>query len=77
MVGSSLNKACPAIAGREPKPASLIRFVAGVPMPRASNHRRNHGGSTRIPKAELTGIYGAMVERMSRKLMGDVLEPAT
>ena len=25
--------------------------------------------STRIPKAELTGIYGAMVKRMSRKML--------
>ena len=32
-------------------------------------------GNTRIPKAELTGIYGAVVKRMSRKLMGDVPEP--
>jgi alkylhydroperoxidase family enzyme len=32
--------------------------------------------NTRIPKAELTGIYGAMVKRMSRKLLGDVAEPA-
>ena len=31
--------------------------------------------STRIPKAELTGVYGAVVKRMSRKLMGDVPEP--
>ncbi len=31
--------------------------------------------NTRIPKAELTGIYGAMVRRMSRKLLGDVAEP--
>jgi alkylhydroperoxidase family enzyme len=31
--------------------------------------------STRIPKAELTGIYGAMVKRMSRKLFGEVPEP--
>ena len=31
--------------------------------------------STRIPKAELTGIYGAMVRRMSRKMLGDVAEP--
>ena len=31
--------------------------------------------NTRIPKAELTGIYGAMVKRMSRKMMGDVPEP--
>ena len=30
---------------------------------------------TRIPKAELTGIYGVIVKRMSRKLMGDVPEP--
>lgn len=32
--------------------------------------------NTRIPKAELTGIYGAMVKRMSRKLLGAVPEPA-
>ena len=32
------------------------------------------GSRTRIPKAELTGIRGAMVKRMSRKLMGDVPE---
>jgi alkylhydroperoxidase family enzyme len=31
--------------------------------------------STRIPKAELTGIYGAVVKRMSRKMFGDVPEP--
>ena len=31
--------------------------------------------NTRIPKAELTGIYGAMVKRMSRKMFGDVPEP--
>ena len=32
-------------------------------------------GNTRIPKAELTGVYGAVVKRMSRKMMGDVPEP--
>ncbi len=31
--------------------------------------------STRIPKAELTGLYGALVERMSRKMFGEVPEP--
>lgn len=31
--------------------------------------------NTRIPKAELTGIYGAVVRRMSRKMLGDVAEP--
>jgi hypothetical protein len=33
-------------------------------------------GNTRIPKAELTGVYGAIVKRMSRRLMGDVPELA-
>nr|EJJ01165.1 hypothetical protein JVH1_1291 [Rhodococcus sp. JVH1] len=32
-------------------------------------------GNTRIPKAELTGIYGAVVKRMSRKILGEVAEP--
>jgi len=31
--------------------------------------------NTRIPKAELTGVYGAVVKRMSRKMLGDVAEP--
>jgi alkylhydroperoxidase family enzyme len=41
--------------------------------------KRNAGGdmasNTRIPKAELTGIYGATIKRMSRKMFGDVPEP--
>ena len=28
--------------------------------------------STRIPKADLTGFYGALVKRMSRKMFGEV-----
>jgi len=32
--------------------------------------------NTRVPKAELTGIYGGMVKRMSTKMFGEVLEPA-
>jgi alkylhydroperoxidase family enzyme len=31
--------------------------------------------NTRIPKAELTGVYGAVVKRMSRKMFGTVPEP--
>jgi len=31
--------------------------------------------NTWIPKAELTGIYGAMIKRMSHKMLGDVAEP--
>ncbi len=30
---------------------------------------------TRIPMAEITGLYGAMVKRFSKKLLGDVPEP--
>jgi len=30
---------------------------------------------TRIPKAELRGVYGAIVKWMSRKMLGDVAEP--
>jgi alkylhydroperoxidase family enzyme len=32
-------------------------------------------GHTRVPKAELTGVYGAVVKRMSRKMLGEVAEP--
>ena len=31
--------------------------------------------TTRIPKAELTGVYGAIVKRMSRRMFGEVAEP--
>jgi alkylhydroperoxidase family enzyme len=31
--------------------------------------------SPRIPQAELTGLYGAVVKRMSRKMFGQVPEP--
>jgi alkylhydroperoxidase family enzyme len=31
--------------------------------------------ATRVPKAEITGLYGAMVKRFSKKLLGRVPEP--
>ena len=31
--------------------------------------------TTRIPKAEVTGVYGAIVKRMARRMFGDVPEP--
>ena len=31
--------------------------------------------NTRIPKTEITGLYGAIVKRFSRKMLGDVPEP--
>jgi alkylhydroperoxidase family enzyme len=33
-------------------------------------------GNTRIPRAELNGVYGAIVKRMSRRMFGVVLDPA-
>jgi alkylhydroperoxidase family enzyme len=30
--------------------------------------------STRIPKAEITGVYGAVLKKMSRKMLGEVPE---
>ncbi len=39
------------------------------------NLEENMASNTRIPKAELTGIYGGLVKRMSRKMLGDVAEP--
>jgi AhpD family alkylhydroperoxidase len=32
--------------------------------------------ATRIPKAEITGLYGYLLKRFSRKMLGDVPEPA-
>jgi AhpD family alkylhydroperoxidase len=32
--------------------------------------------TARIPKAEITGLYGYVLKRFSRKLLGDVPEPA-
>ena len=32
--------------------------------------------TSRIPKAEITGLYGYVLKRFSRKLLGDVPEPA-
>jgi AhpD family alkylhydroperoxidase len=32
--------------------------------------------TTRVPKAEITGVYGYLVKRFSRKMIGEVPEPA-
>jgi len=32
--------------------------------------------TTRVPKAEMTGPYGYLMKRLSRKMIGDVAEPA-
>jgi AhpD family alkylhydroperoxidase len=49
--------------------------AGGVFMPIASTGGRM-SSTTRIPKAEITGVYGWMVKRFSRRLLGEVPEPA-
>jgi alkylhydroperoxidase family enzyme len=41
-------------------------------MPNSSHEEDD---MTRIPAAELTGVYGALVKRMARKMVGEVPEP--
>src|SRR5690348_8105151 len=36
----------------------------------------NDMSDTRVPKAEITGLYGYALKRFSRKLLGDIPEPA-
>jgi alkylhydroperoxidase family enzyme len=36
----------------------------------------NMTSNTRVPKAEITGIYGSLLKRMSRKMIGEVPEGA-
>lgn len=31
--------------------------------------------STRVPKAQITGVYGALMKRISKKMLGEVAEP--
>ena len=32
--------------------------------------------NTRVPKTEITGIYGALVKKMTRKMLGEIPEAA-
>jgi alkylhydroperoxidase family enzyme len=32
-------------------------------------------GNTRVPNAEITGVYGAVLKRITRKMLGEVPEP--
>jgi alkylhydroperoxidase family enzyme len=40
------------------------------------DRRTNMTGNTRIPKAEITGIYGTLLKKMSRKMLGEVPDGA-
>lgn len=51
--------------GGRPVSSCSERVPRGGPM----------ASTTRIPKAQLTSIYGALVQRMNRKMFGEVPEP--
>jgi alkylhydroperoxidase family enzyme len=66
--------------GRSENPLFYLAGVTFGPRPVSPCQQQVTAGGimpshTRIPKAELTGIYGALVKRMSRKMLGDVPEP--
>jgi alkylhydroperoxidase family enzyme len=59
---------------------NIGRFVTFDTWSVSLCRKQSNGGdimssSPRIPKAELTGLYGAMIKRMSRKMFGEVPEP--
>ena len=44
-------------------------------MPKASSRRNHDQQHHPDPEGRVTGVYGAIVKRMSRKMLGDVPEP--
>src|SRR5262245_58359066 len=50
--------------------------AGGVFMARHPHEEEPMSRTTRIPRAEITGLYGYLLKRLSRKLLGDVPEPA-
>jgi alkylhydroperoxidase family enzyme len=59
------------------KSDSSVTFES-CPVSHGEKHVTTGGimtSSTRIPEAELTGLYGALVKRMSRKMFGEVPQP--
>jgi alkylhydroperoxidase family enzyme len=41
-----------------------------------NDRRTNMTSNTRVPKAEITGIYGILLKKMSRKMLGEVPDGA-
>jgi hypothetical protein len=53
-----------------------MRGAGGVFMSITSTGGASVARTPRIPKAEITGLYGFVPKRLSRKLFGEVPEPA-
>ena len=65
---------------RHPATVAISGFVSHSTHGRCLHSKQSNGGdimssSPRIPEAELTGLYGAVVKRVSRKMFGEVPEP--
>jgi alkylhydroperoxidase family enzyme len=53
-----------------------MRGSTGVFMAITSTRGAIMSSTTRIPKAEIAGLYGYLLKRLSRKMFGEVPEPA-
>jgi hypothetical protein len=69
-VGTDETQQCTAAAGGKFQLLCHIRRVVGVLCPEQPIEGDIMSSSLRIPKAEVTGLYGAVVKRMSRKMFG-------
>jgi AhpD family alkylhydroperoxidase len=50
--------------------------VSSWPASTRGHQEDEMSSETRVPKAEITGVYGYLMKRLSRKMLGDVAEPA-
>src|SRR5688572_13772390 len=49
-----------------------IRSAGGVFMSMTSTRGGDMTSSTRVPQAEITGVYGYVLKKMSKKMLGEV-----
>jgi alkylhydroperoxidase family enzyme len=72
---SAYPNSASATAGEDIATACHIRFASGVSMFRTTDKGGDMTSTTRIPPAEITGIKGALMKRMTTKMMGQVPTP--
>jgi alkylhydroperoxidase family enzyme len=53
-------------------PAVLSQIGPGRCLHAETSRGGDMTGNTRVPKAEITGVYGAVLKKMSRRMLGDV-----
>jgi alkylhydroperoxidase family enzyme len=61
--------------GDQENPPKVSQPVPGRCLHADTNRRGGDmTGNTRVPKAEITGVYGALLKKVSRKMLGEVPE---